>query len=99
MRALCAVSSSPLLLSSSHRLATSPLLAIRACNNLCSAVTPRGFPKLERVGALQRRGFLRLGLGVVAMATAADAPAAVTAPVEVFVKAAVGHPDKLGDCK
>jgi glutathione S-transferase len=31
-------------------------------------------------------------------AVAAPAAAAVAPPIEVFVKAAVGHPDKLGDC-
>lgn len=35
----------------------------------------------------------------MAAADATPVPASAPAPIEVFVKAAVGHPDKLGDCE
>jgi len=105
MRALCAVSPSALL--SLH----CPLLAIRARNSSSVAALPRAFTKLQAAGTLlqcQGAGVTRRTvLSVVAMA-AADAAAdvantatvaVVDTPIEVFVKAAVGQPDKLGDCK
>lgn len=99
MQALCGLSSSPALLLSPHR--QRPLLTT-LLSSAAAVRHPRAFPCLQLAAApvrLHRRDVL---LGVVAMAAAdaVAAPAAVVAPpIEVFVKAAAGHPDKLGDCK
>lgn len=102
MRALCAVSPSAVL--SLH----CPLLAVRARNSSSAVALPRAFTKLQAAGTLLQGQEVtrRTVLSLVAMA-AADAAADVSktatavvagTPIEVFVKAAVGQPDKLGDC-
>ncbi|KAG0600196.1 hypothetical protein M758_11G014800 [Ceratodon purpureus] len=105
MRALTALSvchspSLSLLSASPRRKSNLPTLTTLAnlANSVVYSVPDSGCAGVARgfkVGTGRLEGVTRRG--VVAMADAGAADAA-PAPIEVFVKAAVGHPDKLGDC-